>query len=541
MQQNNAKLKQVLSYLKVNLSGIGQGKFTPVSTLTLDSRLADTSTLFLAIFGSQSSGHQYVDKAARNGCKLAFLDTNEQHQHGNVEERHIDEKHTITCLLVHNLHTKLADVAYCFYTGKNGQNQLINELPSITAITGTNGKTSVAALMAQMSSLCQQTCASIGTLGVNLFTNGKQQQIADTINTTPDIISLIGTLALLQSKGCKSVTLEASSHGLAQNRLSKLNVGCAVFTNLTQDHLDYHGTMHSYGHAKRQLLQAQGLRSVVLNADDNESLLWQKDARHAHKVYWFSLSKLNAEKEGCWASNISYSTKGISFTLHAKLFSFEAEKKITTPLIGMFNVANLMAAFTALLVQGLSFEALVKATHQISGVAGRMELFASIKASVLVDYAHTPDALKQALIAARVHTQGKLTCIFGCGGNRDASKRAIMGDIAQQYADNIVLTQDNSRNEDPTSIICDIQQGMRSLNSHQTLNIELDRERAITCAWQTSNASDMILVAGKGHEDYIEINGIRMAYNERDVVRMLTNSNVANPEAVNAQHARGRQ
>ncbi len=541
MPDDNAKLKQLLSYLKVNISSIGPRKRTHADKLTLDSRLADASTLFLAIFGSQSSGHQYVDKAAKNGCELAFLDTTEQHQHGNVEERCIGEKLAITCVFVHDLHSKLADIAYCFYTGTHGQNQSTSELPTITAITGTNGKTSVAALMAQLSSLCQQPCASIGTLGVNLFASGKQQKLADTINTTPDIISLIGTLALLQSKGCKSAVLEASSHGLAQNRLSKLNVDCAVFTNLTQDHLDYHGSMQSYSHAKRQLLLAQGLNKVVLNADDNESLQWQRDAHCDQEVYWFSLNELALEKKGCWASDISYSTKGISFTLHAKFLSFEAEKKISAPLIGMFNVANLIAALTALLAQGLPFEALVEATQKISGVAGRMELFSSHKASVLVDYAHTPDALKQALQAARVHTEGTLTCIFGCGGNRDKSKRAIMGGIAQKYADNIVLTQDNSRNEDLTSIIADIRTGIDTLANHQTLTVVLDREQAISRTWQMSNSSDMILVAGKGHEDYIEINDRRIAYNERDVVRVLTKSHVSNTGTVHLTHSGGQQ
>jgi UDP-N-acetylmuramoyl-L-alanyl-D-glutamate--2,6-diaminopimelate ligase len=522
MLADKTKLVLLLNHLCLDLLDIPRRHFVQINKITLDSRQADSNTLFLAIFGSQTSGHQYIDKAATNGCEFALLDTIESSKHGNVERRN-----TITAIFVHDLHAKLADIAACFYLGKKMQEISCEDLPVLTAVTGTNGKTSVAALMAQLSDLCHRPCASIGTLGVNLFNNGKQHKLNDTLNTTPDIVTLIGTLASLKSQGCLSAVLEASSHGLAQNRLNKLTVGCAVFTNLSQDHLDYHATMDTYSHAKRQLLLAQGLNTVVLNADDKESLHWQSDAHGEQKIYWYSLNKLPTEKQGCWASDISYSNGGISFTLHAQFTAVKADKHVSAPLIGAFNVANLLAALTALLAQGLSFSALVKASQKISGVCGRMELFTSAKASLLVDYAHTPDALKQALLAARVHTQGQLTCIFGCGGNRDTSKRALMGNIATQYADSIVLTQDNSRNEEPADIIADIRSGMNTLKSGQTLDIELNRELAIAKTWQASNVKDLILVAGKGHEDYMEIKGKYIAYDEREVVRMLTATNMA--------------
>ena len=537
----NLRLHNVLRYLRIDSATLCQRDFSALDCLSLDSRAVNASTLFLAISGSHTSGHQYIDMAAKSGCSLAFLDTAKSQQHGMLEERRGKSEYAISCLFVHDLQQKLADIAYCFYTGNNTTNQSQNALPSITAVTGTNGKTSVASLMAQLSSLCHEPSASIGTLGVNLFTKGAQQKLSETINTTPDIISLVTTLATLQKRGCTSVMLEASSHGLAQDRLSKLKVGCGVFTNLTQDHLDYHGSMASYGQAKRLLLKAQGLNEIVLNADDDESLKWQVETFDEQAVYWFSLHGLSAKRHGCWASEVNYSTQGISFMLHARFPYFNAQQRVTGPLIGAFNVANLLAAVTALLAQGFSFAALVDAVSSISAVAGRMELFTSTKASVLVDYAHTPDALKQALLAARVHTQGKLICIFGCGGNRDSSKRVLMGRIAKQYADSIVLTQDNSRNEKPSTIIADIQKGLHDLAPHQSLIIELDREKAICQTWQASSVGDIILVAGKGHEDYLEINNQRIDYNERNIVRRLTSANAPRTNTSSAQSSRDPQ
>lgn len=527
----NSYFLSVLDYLGVAQSTLeehcARTHYLNVTSLSLDSRVLNAQSVFIAVFGAQSAGHDYLASATTKKCQLALLETKIQADNGKLETKYYADK-SIVCIYVHSLVKKLADIAFCFYTGKLASEQnTTHMLPSITAITGTNGKTSVATLIAQLTSLCKQKSASIGTLGVNLFTQGRQQKIAETINTTPDIVSLIGILASLKAQGCQHLTLEASSHGLVQKRLEKLNICCAVFTNLSQDHLDYHKSMAQYAKAKRQLLKANGVGVVVLNADDKESLQWQQEAKPAQTILWFSLHPLGPEQFGCWASDIAYETSGIKFTIHARFADYETTQTITAPLIGAFNVANLLASITALLGQGFLLGDLCKAASALTSVAGRMELFTGKGASVLVDYAHTPDALEQALRAARVHTQGRLCCIFGCGGNRDKSKRAIMGSIAQRFADDIILTQDNSRHEDPAAIIADIQAGITALNKQQTLRIELDRSDAISNALSTSQHHDMILVAGKGHENYIEINDQRIDYNEREVVTRLIAKNAS--------------
>jgi UDP-N-acetylmuramoyl-L-alanyl-D-glutamate--2,6-diaminopimelate ligase len=521
MQHDNNALLRVLDVIGFVNSGpnILEIPLDSFTELSLDSRKTNMETVFIAVYGQHTSGHSFLEKAALNGCKLALLETMKKDENGYSDVMHFAEGSSLFCIHVHDLANKLSDIAYSFYCRQHTSEPI--KLPAVTAVTGTNGKTSVAALIAQLASLCHQKSASIGTLGVNEYCNGRLVKLADTINTTPDIISLISTLSRLQKRACKHVMLEASSHGLEQNRLNKLVVNCAVFTNLTQDHLDYHHTMQAYAEAKRKLLAVSGLTTVILNADDQESYVWQATLTNAQQPYWFSLLPLQPEQMGCWSSDIVYKTSGIEFTLHARLPSFEQSALLRLKLIGAFNLANTLASITALLAQEYSFSDITSVIAQLSPVAGRMELFESAKASLVVDYAHTPDALKQALLAARIHTKGRLSCVFGCGGDRDSSKRGIMGAVAAQYADNIILTQDNSRSEDPINIIADIKEGIASITSAPQLHIELDREQAILQAWKNSNKDDMIVVAGKGHEDYIEISNKRIKYNEREVVSAL--------------------
>lgn len=514
-------LSNMLSCIGVNPSDFVEQNtnLNSFESLSLDSRNCNQQTIFVAIYGLQTCGHLFLESAASLGCRLALVETKEASKNGQVEQIKYSTESSIICISVFELNQKLADIAYSFYQAKN-QSANFNSLPNVTAITGTNGKTSVASLIAQLSSLCGHKSASIGTLGVNEFDSGLSSKLANTLNTTPDIISLISTLSFLEKQGCKHVALEASSHGLEQNRLHKLRVNCAVFTNLTQDHLDYHKTMEDYAEAKRKLLSVTGLSNVILNADDIESQNWLFATSMDQNVFWYSLSQLSIDKMGCWASDIEYSTDGIEFNLHAKFAEYTSSEVVNVQLIGAFNVANILASITALLAQGFSFSELTKAIGQLKSVPGRMELFETNKASFLVDYAHTPDALQQALLAARVHTKGKLSCIFGCGGDRDTGKRAMMGEVASRHSDLIVLTQDNSRSEEPLNIIADIKSGIPLQLSSQ-IAVELDREKAINHAWQNSHKSDMILVAGKGAEDYIEINGKRIPYNERQIVADL--------------------
>ncbi len=542
MQNANSKLTRLLHYLGIdqeaieractnslNSVNLQQSRLTTLlsqlNNLTLDSREVNAQSIFLAITGHVHKGHDYLPQASQNGCVMAILETQQPNEHAKIEVREFDNAPSIICIYAFGLANDLGNLAYAFYI----PNSTCHQWPHITAVTGTNGKTSVASLVAQLASLCGLKSATIGTLGINSFDRGHSRELAKTVNTTPDVVTLFSQVSELAHSHYDLVCLEASSHGLTQNRLKNLPIYCGIFTNLSQDHLDYHRSMNAYGAAKRKLLEAKDLHILVLNADDEESVLWHQQALSTLSIYWYSHDALGENQQGCWASDIKYSTAGVSFILHANTRHVQQQAAITSPLIGPFNVTNLVAAFTALIAQGSDFDMLCNATKSLHGVPGRMELFSNEKASILVDFAHTPDALKQALIAAREHTTGKLTCIFGCGGDRDNSKREIMGGIAEQFADKIILTQDNSRSESPLTIIEDIKSGISDTSIAQKVSVELNRKQAILEAWRYSDKNDMILVAGKGHEDYIEINGERIDYNERGYVQsMLSESAIEN-------------
>lgn len=489
-----------------------------ITKMSLDSRKCDENSIFVAVLGSQNKGHDYIASAMANGCKLIFAQTQLAHENNKIELITINQAHALK-LNVFDLANNLGDVAKAFYP-----------LPithHCIAVTGTNGKTSVASLCAQLYQHIGKSSATIGTLGVQACIDGQLTTIDNTLNTTPDILSIFANTHALAAKGIHNICLEASSHGLTQNRVSHLPIATAIFTNLSQDHLDYHQDMQSYAKAKRKLLDVSGLRRIVLNADDPESLIWAQNKPEKVDVYWYWVSqdKLSVDEnnqykgdKACWVSDIEYSNKGSQFLLHSSW----GQRKVALPLIGHFNIANVLGAVCALLANGENFDAIAAAINNLQGVAGRMELFinthAENKASILVDYAHTPDALKQALIAARAHTKGKLICVFGCGGDRDKTKRPLMGQIAMQYADSIYLTQDNSRSEPTRNIIKDIIAG---IDDHNKVQIQSDRKLAIAQAWHYSNENDMILVAGKGHEDYMESKGQRIDYDERAYVKAL--------------------
>lgn len=483
-----------------------------LTSISVDSRNVNGSSIFIALSGSAKNGNDYIEDACSSGCKIV-LSQNNQAALPSVSIESSKQIHAYVCIQTQNLSSKLGDIARAFY---NYQDAI-----KLCAITGTNGKTSVANLYAQMCSLLSFPSASIGTLGVNKFTKGNSSLFEETINTTPDVVSTLTHLHQLSKHSIKYAALEASSHGLIQNRLQSLMIDTAIFTNLSQDHLDYHGDMASYGAAKRLLLRAAGLKNLVLNADDQDSAKWLQSVNSEVSVYWFSVDSpeffAESNNKGCWVSDLEYTPKGSTFVLHSSWGNSPAQ----IALIGPFNIANVLASITALLAQQFEFEQIVKHINLLCGVPGRMELFVSTKASILVDYAHTPDALKQALKAARKHTPGKLVCVFGCGGDRDTSKRPLMGSIACKYADETVLTQDNSRSEEPQIIINEILAGFAS---SENVKIELERELAIKMAWQNSCSKDMIVVAGKGHETYMELGNKRIAYNEREVVQTIINN-----------------
>jgi UDP-N-acetylmuramoyl-L-alanyl-D-glutamate--2,6-diaminopimelate ligase len=490
-----------------------------ISNIVLDSREVNEHSLFIAQAGTQQDGREYIRDAIERGAKLVLANTDKTEMHGEIDAMG-------EALIIHffELPKQSGFICSAFHRHISSKLQTI-------AVTGTNGKTSVTHLCAQLSAACEEAAGTIGTMGVSLYTKESQhtgRKLAETINTTPDVASLHHFTHLVKHHGAQRICIEASSHGLDQNRLSGFKVDTAVFTNLTQDHLDYHETLEAYAKAKRKLLKQDSLRCVVLNADDTESQQWAAELPEHLSVCLCSIKA--SDKASLFAEFSSHPhhykyciAKTLRFTPNGCAFEIESswgEASISLPLIGMFNIANLLSALTALLMQGLNFEQLVSAIAHLRGIPGRMEVFESRKhANIIVDYAHTPDALQQALMAARQHALGNLTVIFGCGGDRDNSKREQMGRIAEKWADEIVLTQDNSRSESPENIVADIMQGMQGKSN---LKIELDRKTAIREAFLNSQNDALVLVAGKGHEEYLELNSVREYYNEREYVNQLT-------------------
>jgi len=491
-------IEAITSISTINVSEL----FVPqqgFSDITLDSRTVSPNSVFVAVQGLQVHGKKYVADAIKKGVKLILLDI------GQHENEYIQKTDSTFILHIQDLGKKLGHFLTILFPQ-------IKNLSHVMAVTGTNGKTSVANIYAQMAFELGYKAASIGTLGVYIYdTSSIGRKYKDTTNTTPDVVQLFSTLALLADMKIGRVAIEASSHGIAQGRLNDLPIGSVIFTNLTQDHLDYHKSMERYAHAKRSILHNQFISCLVYNADDNESQNWLQQVSNNIDTIGYSLVNKTAEIN---ASDISYASDGLRFTLKYK----NTESHIKLPLLGRFNIYNYLSVIASFLHQGVNIFDLQKVSYAIKGINGRMELTQFANKTVLVDYAHTPDALQQALLCAKQHTTGEVWVVFGCGGDRDKDKRDQMGGVASQYADHIVLTQDNPRTETPQSIISDILAGIKN---SKLKKIENERASAVRYAIDSAKSGDTILLAGKGHENYIEINGEREFYDERALVKTI--------------------
>jgi UDP-N-acetylmuramoyl-L-alanyl-D-glutamate--2,6-diaminopimelate ligase len=315
--------------------------------------------------------------------------------------------------------------------------------------------------------------------------------------------------------GAKLTALEISSHGLVQGRVNALSFDAAVFTNLSRDHLDYHGTMANYAEAKKLLFTAHQPKHSIINADDAIGLSWLKELPHAVGVSLSEEPLVGHSGQKVFATSVAYSTNGIQLTL----VSDWGNAELSVPLIGAFNASNVLVAFATLLSLGYDIHALAEAAPKLSAVIGRMELFSSEnRAKVVVDYAHTPDALEKALQALRVHCDGKLWCIFGCGGDRDTGKRPMMAAIAEQQADIVILSDDNPRSEDPALITNDMLAGLMQPDAAHVIHHRFD---ACQFALSQANEHDIILLAGKGHEDYQVLANETIHYSDRETAQQL--------------------
>ncbi|MCG9678121.1 UDP-N-acetylmuramoyl-L-alanyl-D-glutamate--2,6-diaminopimelate ligase [Vibrio sp. Isolate24] len=475
----------------VELSSQDGGKIV-ISKLELDSRKVISGSTFVAIKGHVVDGRKFIGSAIEQGANAIIAEADERQVHGSVE--FLDD---VPVIYIAHLTRHLSELANRLLPLKH--NQLI-------AVTGTNGKTTITQLIAQWLELTGRRAAVLGTTG-----NGFLDSLTPTANTTGNALDIQQTLADLESQGAQYTAMEISSHGLVQDRVKALSFAVGVFSNLSRDHLDYHGTMEEYARAKLSLFTHHDCAHAVINIDDPVGAAWAEQLEGCTPV---SLSPI-PNGNGLFATDVKYSEAGITLSFSGQY----GEGHFTVPLIGAFNASNVLVAFAALLSLGIEKQALMDCASQLKPVLGRMELFhAKGKAKVVVDYAHTPDALEKALSALKVHCQGRLWVIFGCGGDRDTGKRPMMASIGEALADVVILTDDNPRSESPSAIVEDMLVGMVSPDG---AIIEHDRYKALAHALQNSEAEDIILLAGKGHEDYQVLANETVYYSDRESAEQL--------------------
>ncbi len=452
-----------------------------VNHITTDSRQVKSGSLFLAYPGDQADGRNYIADVIEKGASAVFWDSE------NFEwdsEWHVENKP------IKQLRLQAGEIASHFYDNPSTKMWMIG-------VTGTNGKTSISQWLSQTFNYLGNKTAAIGTLG-----NGFPHQMSATCNTTPDAVLLQSLLADYEKKGAKTVAMEVSSHGLHQGRLNGVHFDVAVLSNLTRDHLDYHGTFEEYAAAKRKLFVDYDLKFAVLNADDIFGKKLAEDLKNAGtQVMTYGIDSGDVR-----ATALQF--EHTHFAFNATTPHGNAEVKAN--LIGRFNVYNVLAVLATLLASNVGLIDAVEAISHIQSAAGRMQTLGGGKLPlVVVDYAHTPDALEKVLTTLKAQANSKLICVFGCGGNRDTGKRALMGKIASEIADVVIVTSDNPRDEEPAQIIQDI---IGALQAKYT--IEADRSKAIATGILSAKPNDIVLIAGKGHENYQEIKGKKQHFSD---------------------------
>lgn len=482
-------------------------------TVRADSRRLEPGDGFLAWPGAHFDARSQVKQALAQGVSACLLEQNGVDAFGLSDERVASYK---------GLKADSGQIASAYFQEPSSRLAML-------AVTGTNGKTSTAWWLAQaLSSLpgdAAQRCAVVGTLGMGVLPNLHGNGL-----TTPDPVALQAALAGYVEQGVRACAIEASSVGIEEHRLDGTLVHTAVFTNLTQDHLDYHGSMARYGNAKKKLFAWPGLRAAVINIDDAFgaalALELNQHVPASLDLWTVSMASAAASKARLQAEHIEFTEQGLSFTVREGV----QQAKVSTSLIGQFNVANLLGVIATLRSLGVSLDDAATACHGLTSVPGRMQCVrAAGKPLVAVDYAHTPDALAQALKALRpMATQrgGQLWCVFGCGGDRDSSKRPIMGAVAARHADRVVITNDNPRSESPEAIIGQILLGTSGVPD---VMVQADRALAIEQTLGMASPADVVLLAGKGHESYQDFGAKRIVFSDLAQVHQVFGLDAASP------------
>ncbi len=474
----------------------------PITGLALDSRTVVGGDAFIALAGTKQHGLAHAEQAINNGaCAVIFDPAGDGRQLAEAlqcrGDRPVAPTTAVPVIAVENLGLKLGALAAKFYGDPS-------RFMTVIGITGTNGKTSCSQFLSQM----LNDCGIIGTLGW-----GEWGKLNKTLNTTPDALAIQQILAELLKNKKRAVAMEVSSHGLEQGRVNGVIFKGAVFTNISRDHLDYHGTMDAYVQAKLALLKQPGLAFAVVNLDDVYSGQIIAAVPESVQLWQFSAKGKTADSDkSVCAENIVHKTDGIEFELRWQ----DQRQRVKVPLYGDFNIENVLAVSTVMLAMGVSVAEAAKRLGHIKPVDGRMERFGGkTDPLIFVDYAHTPDALDKVLSSMRKHCKQALWVVFGCGGNRDVGKRPQMGKIAEQWADHVLITDDNPRYENGLDIVNAILAGC---GSSAKVEVIQNREQAIQKVVANAAKDDCIVIAGKGHEQYQEINGVQLPFSDRQVV-----------------------
>lgn len=492
---------------------------TQIEALAIDSRHIKAGTLFFALKGTVSTFTQaehlakmagYIQSALSQGASLVLSEVDATTLGFNDEPRIIN---------LADLRQRIGGIARRF----NQLTKPLEKTARVAAVTGTNGKTTVTRLLAEIWTEAGQLSAVLGTTG-----NGIVPNLTPSTHTTLDALHLQNKLHEYAAQGATLACLEASSHGLEQGRLAGTPIEVAIFTNLTRDHLDYHGTFEAYAEAKSRLFHTAyfpDLKYAIVNADDPASPLMLEHLPKDIVVWRYSMQSV-----------ADFHVLKSAFTLNGATLEVQTPLGIVTlhsPLLGRFNVANLLAAVAGGLALGLSLTKVVAAVPKLIGAAGRMQVIADDSLLLIVDYAHTPDALTQVLTSLRPHVDGQMTCVFGCGGDRDRGKRPLMTRAALDGADRLIVTSDNPRSESADAIIADMLQDL-SAQELKKITVEPDRRQAILQAVRDSKVGDAIILAGKGHENYQEIDGVRHWFDDSVELAQARAALQLLPETTNA-------
>ena len=480
-------LKEIL--YKVSLRSSSGETDRLVSGICFDSRESEQDFLFVAVKGTQVDGHDYIPNAIKGGCKAIICEQ-------SPESRLPD----VTYVEVENSAKALGIIASNFYGNPSGELRVV-------AVTGTNGKTTIATLLFD---LFRNLGYSVGLLST--IHNKINDEVIPATHTTPDAVQIQLLLKKMLNEGCVFVFMEASSHAIHQDRLSGVRLEGAIFSNITHDHLDYHGTFNDYIAAKKKLFDELPKSAFALvNVDDKRGMVMMQNTKASRRTY--SLKTM-----------ADFKSKVISNTLDGLELDLDGQN-VWFKLIGEFNAYNILSVYgAAVLMEEESHEVLMQLTT-LNPVAGRFQRVFNPKITAIVDYAHTPDALENVLrtiTSLRTGNEQVIT-VVGCGGDRDKAKRPEMAGIACKMSEKVVLTSDNPRTEDQDQIILDMEQGVPASKSNRVLKIS-DRREAIKTACMLANEGDIVLLAGKGHEDYQEVNGVRHHFDDREVLNEMLNT-----------------